>query len=264
MKYWVYIHVFPNGKRYVGCTKLNKPEWRWGPGGKKYSTQKVYRAILKYGWDNITHEVFEVDSEEEMYYLEKYFISYYKTINQEFGYNLSVGGEKSSLGCKRTGEYLEKIREFNKRKAQNPEFRKKQSLSHRGKKMSLSLEERERRANFILNSPNWQKNHVRGRTLSEETKSKMTKSLRLKYENEDYKKYHREHCHRYTEEEKKKLSEARKGIKKSEETKKRMQSAALSRAKITIELPDGSIRTITKPNLVKVYIKTGKEFKYVE
>ena len=31
MNYFVYIHIFPNGKRYVGLTSQN-PERRWGKG----------------------------------------------------------------------------------------------------------------------------------------------------------------------------------------------------------------------------------------
>ena len=91
----VYIHIFPNGKRYVGLTMrdVNK-RWR---NGKGYMTQKVvYNAILKYGWDNITHQVFECDTESEMKYLERYLISFYNTTDHRYGYNVSTGGESGS------------------------------------------------------------------------------------------------------------------------------------------------------------------------
>lgn len=91
----VYIHLFPNGKRYVGLTMrdVNK---RWG-NGKAYKRQKVvYNAILKYGWNNISHIVYECDTESEMKYLERYLIAYYNTTDHRYGYNISTGGESGS------------------------------------------------------------------------------------------------------------------------------------------------------------------------
>ena len=71
MKYWVYIHLFP-GKRYVGLTKLKTLNWRW-KSGEGYKTQQlIYRAIIKYGWKNIQHILYQVDTEKEMKYLERY------------------------------------------------------------------------------------------------------------------------------------------------------------------------------------------------
>lgn len=55
-KYTVYKHVTPSNKVYIGITSqsINR-RWR---NGKGYSTNKhFYRAILKYGWDNIQHIV---------------------------------------------------------------------------------------------------------------------------------------------------------------------------------------------------------------
>lgn len=100
MSYYVYIHTCPNNKRYIGVTTRN-PEYRWN-SGKGYRNQIFGRAINKYGWDNIDHKVFEVDTESEMYYLEKYLISYYQTTNPSYGYNKSNGGESGTLGCKLT------------------------------------------------------------------------------------------------------------------------------------------------------------------
>ena len=86
-KYYVYIHLFPNGKKYVGLTTQNVNR-RWN-NGKKYKRQKfVYNAILKYGWENISHQVFECDSEAEMKYLERYLIAYYNTTDRCYGYNI--------------------------------------------------------------------------------------------------------------------------------------------------------------------------------
>ena len=156
-KYWVYIHTCPNGKKYVGITTKLKPEFRWKEG-RGYEHQLFGRAILKYGWDNITHEVFEVDSAEEMYRKEVELISFYHSNDPEYGYNNSVGGEKSALGCTRSEETRKKmsqakkgqirseesrqrIAENNRRRAKDPEFRKKLSESKKGKSRKPFSEE---------------------------------------------------------------------------------------------------------------------------
>ena len=50
----VYVHVFPNGKRYVGIT-TQKPSKRWQRGKNYTHNLRLERAIKKYGWDNIKH-----------------------------------------------------------------------------------------------------------------------------------------------------------------------------------------------------------------
>lgn len=93
-KYYVYIHLFPNGKRYVGLTTQNvKRRWLCGNG---YKGQLVYKPILKYGWKNIKHKIYECETESEMKYLEKYLIAYYQTRDRRYGYNISTGGESGS------------------------------------------------------------------------------------------------------------------------------------------------------------------------
>lgn len=88
---WVYVHLFPNGKRYVGQT-VQKVEHRWGNGSQYKTTPYVFNAIKKCGWNNIEHTVYEVNTKEEMDYLERYLISYYNTRNKQFGYNIASGG----------------------------------------------------------------------------------------------------------------------------------------------------------------------------
>ena len=55
--YTVYIHTnTANGMKYVGITS-KRPEERW-QGGHGYRKQAVFwNAIVKYGWDNFTHEI---------------------------------------------------------------------------------------------------------------------------------------------------------------------------------------------------------------
>lgn len=57
--YSVYKHTLPDGRVYIGCTQA-VPEYRWR-NGQGYKTQTVfYTEILKYGWDNIKHEIIAV------------------------------------------------------------------------------------------------------------------------------------------------------------------------------------------------------------
>ena len=189
MQHFVYIHTCPNGKKYVGVTTQSNPEYRWREGkGYKRNTY-FYRAIKKYGWDNIEHEYFKTESKELMFYWEKILIYYHNTIDRKFGYNKTGGGEGPN-GLKHTEETKKKI-----------------SLSHIGKKMpERSTEVRKHYAEAQI-----------GKKHTEETKKKIAESLKgrpcpTKGKN-------------LSEEHKKKLSKAGKGRKVPEETKRKMSEA---------------------------------------
>lgn len=53
----VYKHTSSSGKCYIGITHYEDPNVRWqnGLGYQKYPF--FIPAILKYGWDNFTHEI---------------------------------------------------------------------------------------------------------------------------------------------------------------------------------------------------------------
>ena len=94
-EYSVYCHTFPNGKRYVGISSDCENRWR---NGKGYETQpKMDRAIQKYGWENIKHDiVLSGLSKEQANELEKYLIAELNTIQN--GYNVTIGGDTVN-GC---------------------------------------------------------------------------------------------------------------------------------------------------------------------
>lgn len=54
--YVVYKHTTPSGKVYVGITG-QKPARRWQNGYGYKDNEHFYRAIRKYGWENIKHEI---------------------------------------------------------------------------------------------------------------------------------------------------------------------------------------------------------------
>ena len=75
--------------------------------------QFFWNAIKKYGWDKFNSEIlFSKLDEEEAYSKEIELISFYKSKNSKFGYNLSSGGEHVHLGCKHSLETRAKMSKF--------------------------------------------------------------------------------------------------------------------------------------------------------
>lgn len=97
MNNWkVYCHTFPNGKKYVGITKRS-PEERWHKDGSGYKGQVVYDAIIKYGWDNIKHEILKDNlTEQQAQHYEKEYIKALGSHITVRGYNCTWGGEGTS------------------------------------------------------------------------------------------------------------------------------------------------------------------------
>lgn len=104
-QYCVYKHTTPSGKVYIGITCRN-PKTRWGYGSG-YQTQVFNRAIKKYGWGNIKHEIlYSGLTEEEASEKEKELIAEYDSCNPEYGYNKNYGG---TFGNRLTDEGREKL-----------------------------------------------------------------------------------------------------------------------------------------------------------
>lgn len=85
--YLVYKHTTPDGKIYIGITQ-NHPQTRWNEGGGYEKQSKFYRAIQKYGWINIKHEIIAAGlSEKEAKELENALIIETKSYDAAIGYN---------------------------------------------------------------------------------------------------------------------------------------------------------------------------------
>lgn len=95
-KYCVYVHIFPNGKQYVGMTCNTKDRWRYY--GYAYSEiTDMNLDIRKYGWDNIQHIILKSDlTFEDAKQLEHDETLKRNTTNKEFGYNTRAS--YSSIG----------------------------------------------------------------------------------------------------------------------------------------------------------------------
>lgn len=112
--YIVYKHTSPHGKVYIGITSQS-PIRRWRKDGSGYKSHThFYRAIKKYGWDNFKHEIlFSGLSQKEAEQKEMELIALYNSTNQDYGYNISLGGESGSFGYRFSKEQkiqLSKIR----------------------------------------------------------------------------------------------------------------------------------------------------------
>lgn len=118
----VYIYTFPNGKKYVGQTTQTLDK-RACNGNNYKSSPLIYKAILKYGWQNIQKEIIECSSEEEMDNLERELIKKYNTTNINFGYNIEDGGNKNKHLSEETKRKLSELNKGEK----NPNYGKPRS-----------------------------------------------------------------------------------------------------------------------------------------
>ena len=104
--YCIYVHEFPNGKRYIGQTCVD-PQIRWRDG-KRYSGL-MKKAIDKYGWENILHKILITELDlETANIVEELLIKLLKTNDPRYGYNITSGGDgyKGASHSEKTKELL--------------------------------------------------------------------------------------------------------------------------------------------------------------
>ena len=150
--YILYKHTAPNGKVYIGITS-RKPEARW-EGGKGYKyNNHFYRAILRYGWNNIKHEVLAENlTKKEAETAEIATIKEYDATNPEKGFNLREGGSLASF---------------------SPASIEKMRLSHLGQKIT---EEQKEKISRAMKGRKVSKGTL-GCKYSEESKKKISQAL---------------------------------------------------------------------------------------
>jgi group I intron endonuclease len=146
---YIYVHVNRiNGKCYVGQTV--NIESRWYPRSYNHCP-RFQSAIKHYGWGGFDRLVLlqKEMTNEEMDYYEQVWISVLRAAEQQFGYNIAVGGS-GSAGYPRPSF--------------SDETKRKISEARKGAKFSA-----EHRANLSVAR--------RRRVISEEEKIKISKSL---------------------------------------------------------------------------------------
>lgn len=100
--YYIYtIFNKANGKIYVG--KTSNPNARWRKhiyaSENKHGEKQFYfhRALKKYGINSFTFSILQIfNNEKDSFDAERYWIKYFKSNINTFGYNLTEGGEGSS------------------------------------------------------------------------------------------------------------------------------------------------------------------------
>lgn len=194
--YTVYMHICPNNKKYIGITKQN-PKYRWGHGTNYSNNKHFTNAIKKYSWENIQHKIlYEHLTKKEAEQKEIELISYYKTTEAEYGYNILKGGNASNglsnetrkiiadkiRGRKLTEEHKEKIKKSLLGRKMSEEWKQKISKSLTGKKMSKESVEKARLKKIGKSPWNKGKNNI----YSKETLKKMSQNTTKLWQNKEY------------------------------------------------------------------------------
>ena len=90
--YYVYIHIFPNKKVYIGITSTD-PIKRWKNGYGYRGQPYLFNAIQKYGWDKIQHKILYSNlSKHNAEQKEIELIRIYRSTDKRYGYNIGNGG----------------------------------------------------------------------------------------------------------------------------------------------------------------------------
>lgn len=168
--YKVYKHTFPNGKVYIGITR-QKIELRW-KNGLGYFGQYVYKAINKYGWENVKHEVlFENLTKEEAEQKEIELIAFYKSNQSQFGYNIANGGNCSETVSVETRAKISKATKGKTGHKWTLEERQEHSKRFRNRAFTEDWKKK------ISESKKGSKNAMFGKSHSEEQKRKIAESV---------------------------------------------------------------------------------------
>ena len=147
-KYDVYMHRFPNKKVYIGITSYGAKE-RWHNGYGYRKQQMMWRAIQKYGWENIEHIVLFSDlTEAEAKEKEIELIRLYRSNERKYGYNIRQGGDICA-GYQLSEETKKKMSDSRKGeknwlygKHLTDETKEKLSKAHKGKKQDTEVAKR--------------------------------------------------------------------------------------------------------------------------
>lgn len=122
-----------NNKVYIGITSKGlSARWKEHLYNAEHGCPfKLHNALRKYGKENFSIELIDFcNSWEELEEKEKYYISEYKSLQDEFGYNMTEGGD-GTIGRYVTMETRDKIRQKALGREVSEETREK--LSEAGK-----------------------------------------------------------------------------------------------------------------------------------
>jgi group I intron endonuclease len=210
-------HCIPTGKKYIGQTLYETRRKAHHLFKSKDGDTKFYCAIRKYGWEKFIYGViskFDVDLLNEM---ETFYIQSYDTFKS--GYNSTLGGD-GNYGYKLTEETKKKISIKNKGRKLNEEHKAKIGKASKGRKFSKDIVEK-RNNTRRKNNPEWH---------SKQAREKMSLVMK-KHSGENNPRYGKKH----TEETKQKISESVKNSQNNNKGKKWWNNGQNN--KISVECP---------------------------
>ena len=188
-KYIIYMHTSPSQKKYIGITKQD-PSQRWGKDGHRYKRcTSFWRAICKYGWNNIKHEIIDTaDTLEEANHKERYYIEKYQTHDSRYGYNCTNGGDGVE-GWKANDLQKQRNSDAKKEMWQNPNIRDR--LTKERQTRASTMAERERLSKISRST--WQdetqssrlKEHLKKIAQDPVCLEQRSKKMHAKWENDD-------------------------------------------------------------------------------
>ena len=226
-----------NNKIYVGQT-WGTCQDRMGKDGSFYKNSiYLYNAINKYGADNFEYKhLAYCEKQEDADLMEEYYINLYNSKDHDIGYNIKGGG---SVG-KHSSETIEKMSKTQKEIASK-----------------WTPEELAKRVAPVINYWNGKKRGPHTEEWKEENSERMIE-------------WHKNNNHpmkgkHHTEESKALISEAGKGRKPSDETKKKISEAKMMDAEREQKIIDAYVRGDKISQIVKeLEVKTSSLYRIVK
>ena len=126
------IQNMVNGKIYIGQSINIENRWSQEQKMKRINIH-LLRSIQKYGLEKFSFYILEECKKEDLNYKEKFYIKLYHSLNPDFGYNKTSGGDSSYVRPfqKLSDEHKRKISEANRNYKPTPETIEKSKETRR-------------------------------------------------------------------------------------------------------------------------------------
>lgn len=225
----LYVLTSPSGKQYIGIAKDAKKRWSVHKSVSKTTDNQtaLYQSIRKYGFDSFEKKILVIGEFNYVKELEPKAIIAFGT-KKPNGYNLTDGGD-GMVGYEMSDATKALMSEKTRIRMQNPEHIEKLRAANVGKKYSAEVNAKKGRKGRVCSmkgkkiSPEVRdkiikaligNTYVRGRTLSEEHKTKLSVAMKGRV---------------FSGETKEKMRQAQLGKTYSDEVKLNMSMAAKAR-----------------------------------
>ena len=210
------------GKSYIGQFRLDDPKYRinrhWRDA-EKGSKCIIHQAMNKYGKEDFTVEVLCIcNTQDELNTKEQEYIDLHHSMCNDNGYNMVAGGKGRAPNFHHKEEHKEKMSKLMTDRIVSDETKRRISEARKGVPLNWSEETRKK-----VSERSRQK--ATGVVCSEETKEKISKSLKGRVGV----------CkgQKRTDEQKKRIGDAKRGKVSTEEVKKLLSEIQTERHKTT-------------------------------